>query len=187
MDDSVSQQPAQSSQTTQPQHAASRVMTPPAHKPVTPTPSQSEPAPQAAQPTVQANDTQEEVSSRNPEQGPIPVAAPIEVPDVVVTESHPKVEMSAEVKDAGVEQGADAKEHELPAEVKEIGAELAKAATPLPDPTQTPPAHITQSYDELVVEAKASKSPKEANSWSLRKMIREWKKKLFAETGEVPK
>jgi hypothetical protein len=127
------------------------------------------------------------VSRRNPEQGPIAVAAPAETPDVQIEASQPPVEVSSEMKDAGVEPGVDAKEHELPDEVKEIGAELAKEATPVAVPAQTPPAHVEKSFEESLLEAKASKTPKSSLSWYLRIALREWKKKLFEETGEVPK
>lgn len=105
----------------------------------------------------------------------------------VASESHPPVEVSQEMKDVGVETSSDAKDHELPEEVKKIGAELAKEATPVTSPSQTPPAHVDKSYEELLVAAKIAKSSKDASSWNLREMIRAWKRKLFAETGEVPK
>jgi len=177
MDDTVPQASTQQVQSPSQPTVAGRQMEPPVARPVA-----APAATNAATDTVPAP-----VGSHHPEQGPIATAASVEDSQpVVAQESHPPVEVSAEMKDAGVAQGADAKVHALPEEVKKIGVELAKEATPVL-PQQTPPAHVDKSYEELLVEAKTTKSSKDASSWSLREMIRAWKRQIFAETGEVPK
>jgi hypothetical protein len=188
MDDTAQQQSTQSGPgvvppAQQPGQTAvvNRQVAPPVHDstviattPVTPAPQH----PVASRPMAP-------VSPRNPEQAPI--AAPMEKAEPTIEASEPSVEVSQELKDAGVEKGSDAIEHPLPREVKDIGAELAKEAVQVQTPVQTPPAHVDQSFEESMIAAKASKTPKSSLSWYVRLVLREWKKKLLMDNGEVPK
>jgi hypothetical protein len=145
-------------------------------------------APQAI-PTAQKIVDQPPVATPTP--SPFPPASPTSVPtkehapiptvDVQVQEVTKGPEISQELKEAGVEEGADAKEHELPEEVKKAGVMPAKESTPVVSGAM--PAQVLtlpMTYEEAILEEKKEKSPKNARSWKIKEILRELKKQLLA-------
>jgi len=148
---------------------------------IPPAPPPVVPAPQAQPPAHQ-----QPVTAGHPEQGPVRIEvadeeptsdAAVESEEVVMQHSQPEVVVAPELQEAGVEQGEDAKEQQLSAEVALAGVSVTNAQAPfVAIPSND--TSLPMTYEQAVVEEKTVKSPKNSLSWFLREIVREWKKRI---------
>ncbi|HEX8931787.1 MAG TPA: hypothetical protein VF810_01380 [Patescibacteria group bacterium] len=88
--------------------------------------------------------------------------------------SHPEVILPPEVKEAGVEKGADGVEN-LPEEQQKLEIPVEEPVLTEAPPVQSP---LPLPYDQAVQAQKVAGSPKNARKWWLTEVIREWKKRF---------
>jgi hypothetical protein len=113
--------------------------------------------------------------------------APVITADVAPTAepTHPaEVSVAPELQDVGVEAKPDIERPQLSEELKKAGVTHAKETTPIPTSATSiaPATPLGMTYEEAIAAEKTEKKAKNAMSWRIKEIIREWKKRLLAKT-----
>lgn len=156
---------------TPPPSAAAR----PVQQPVTPPPTDKTPAPPPVAPSGSGSKEAGPTSSSSPltetQEKPVEVSSE----DIPVSSQPQEVPVSAELKEFGVDQGADAQTDVLSEELKQSGVEMAKESTPFPT-GNTSQVTLPMTYDEVVLAEKKKMGFKDALKWFLKRLKFEWKR-----------
>jgi hypothetical protein len=107
--------------------------------------------------------------------------APQEVSNIKM--SHPEVIMPQEVKDAGVTEGQDAKKDHLPEEKQKI-EETVQSDVQSTVQQAGDNSGLPMSLGEAQLAVKKERSITNGISWIIRQVIREWKKRMFAQSED---
>lgn len=146
-------------------------------------------------PPTQDQSYAQQVIGRHPEHAPVAASAPVaeaplsgpdtvsdasdvadsqQAPDVVIKESHPAVEVPQELKEAGVEQGMDAKQ-DRPEEQQQVHVTLPKVSAPSMDLPVVEAQPLPMDYQQAIVTQKSSKI-RDSVKWLATLIKYQWEK-----------